>query len=573
MTKTITAKFLTVPRAAYRYCAGAAIVLTVVLTIRAAEPGPKFYPDDPLAVEPETQDASKVSPWKIDLMYDLVLNQFARPGLPAGSRAQNVNTVDEVPDSSWFTNRVLARPVSIEETVRGAATSGGPVPGPWVVIAAKTEGAAPGFTIRDSAGVTWFLAFDPKSNPEGATGAAAVASRIFWTLGYYQAEYYIAELHPASLTVDADATFRPPSGRERKMTLKDIQPVLRRVARKTDGSYRVLASRLLPGRVLGGFKYYGTRSDDPNDIVPHENRRELRALKVFGAWTNLVDMKALNTMDTLITENGQGRVRHYLLDVGSTFGIGANGPREWTEGHEYLFEGDKTLKRMASLGFYIQPWQTTPYKEYPSIGRFEGDHFDPLAWKTRVPASAVERAREDDLFWASRRVMAFSDEMIRAVVKTGQYSDPEAEKHLADVLIKRRNKIGECYFTRMNPLVDFSLTASHLKFRNEAVKTGVAVAPSSYAGAWFTFDNSTGATQGLGETSASDEQLPVPASLRPVEGSFILAEVRAAASPHPAWTKPVKVYFKRLKDSWKLVGVERMPGDVTPSSESVVSRR
>ena len=60
-------------------------------------------------------------------------------------------------------------------------------------------------------------------------------------------------------------------------------------------------------------------------------------------------MKALNTMDTLITENGRTRVRHYLLDVGSTFGMGANGPHEWTEGYEYLFEGDKLLKRLVSL--------------------------------------------------------------------------------------------------------------------------------------------------------------------------------------------------------------------------------
>ena len=38
----------------------------------------------------------------------------------------------------------------------------------------------------------------------------------------------------------------------------------------------------------------------PNDVVPHEHRRELRALKVFGAWTNLVDMKAGNTLDTVV---------------------------------------------------------------------------------------------------------------------------------------------------------------------------------------------------------------------------------------------------------------------------------
>jgi hypothetical protein len=519
----------------------------------------RFHSEDPMAVEPETQDASRVVPFKIDLFYDLLLNQFSRPGEPAGPRAKSINTIDEVPDSSWFTNRILARPVSVEEAVRGATTGSGPAPGKWAVIHAKTEGAAPGFTIRDSAGETWFLAFDPKSNPEGATGAAVVASRIFWTLGYFQAEYYISELRREQLAVDPKATYRPVSGRERPMKLKDIEPVLDRVARGPDGAYRVLASRLLPGKTLGGFKYYGTRPDDPNDVIPHEHRRELRALKVFGAWTNLVDLKALNTMDTLITENGQARVRHYLLDVGSTFGIGANGPREWWEGYEYLFEQDKTLKRMPSFGFYLQPWQTVDYLEYPAIGRFEGDEFNPEAWKSRVPAGAVLRARADDEFWAARRVMAFSSEMIRAIVKTGQYSDPKAEDHLARVLIKRRNKIGQAYLTKINPLVEFSLTPSGvLTFDNAAVKTGVAKDPSSYVATWSVFDNASGATSPLGETKSSNEQLAAPSGLPSSVGSFVQAEVKAVGGPNPSWEKPVRLTFRRLERGWKLVGVERM---------------
>ena len=100
-------------------------------------------------------------------------------------------------------------------------------------------------------------------------------------------------------------------------------------------AYRAVAARAVPGRPIGGFRYYGTRPDDPNDVVPHEHRRELRALKVFGAWTNLVDMKAGNTLDTVVVENGRSVVRHYLQDVGSTFGTGANGPREYDEGWEY----------------------------------------------------------------------------------------------------------------------------------------------------------------------------------------------------------------------------------------------
>src|SRR4029453_11251766 len=476
----------------------AALVFLMVPFVVTGAPGSKFYNDDPITVEPETQDASRVIPWKIDLFYDLLLNQFARPGDRASPRAQNVNTIDEVPDSSWFTNRILARPVSIEEAVRGPITTKGPAPGKWLVIRAKTEGDAPGFRMRDSAGETWFVALDPKSNLEGATAAAAITNKIFWTLGYFQAEYHITEFRREQLEIDPKATFDPPSKKTRPLKFKDLEPDLERGARKPDGAYRVMASRLLPGTILGGFKYYRTRRGHPNDVVPHEHRRELRGLKVFAAWTNLVDLKALNTMDTLITENAKTRVRHYLLDIGSTFGMGANAPREWTEGYENLYEGDKALKRLVSFGFYLQPWQTAKYKEHPAIGRFEGEEFDPEKWKSRVPMAAMLRAGDGGNFWAPRRGMAFSDEMIRALVKAGQYSDPEAEKLLADVLIQRRNKIGQVYLTRINPLVNFSLDASGvLSFENAAVKAGVAQPAASTTASWQTFDNNTGATAPL----------------------------------------------------------------------------
>ena len=126
------------------------------------------------------------------------------------------------------------------------------------------------------------------------------------------------------------------SGKKRPMEAGDLDEVFARANRSSDGSYRAVAARGLPGRTIGGFRYYGTRPDDPNDVVPHQHRRELRALKVFGAWTNLVDMKAGNTLDTVVaTDDGHGVVRHYLQDVGSTFGTGANGVREYDEGWEY----------------------------------------------------------------------------------------------------------------------------------------------------------------------------------------------------------------------------------------------
>ena len=139
------------------------------------------------------------------------------------------------------------------------------------------------------------------------------------------------------------------------MTDDDVRELLENVPRDADGTLRAAAGRLLPGRMIGGFKYQGTRPDDPNDIVPHEHRRELRALRVFGAWTNLTDMKAGNTLDTVVTENGRSIVRHYLQDVGSTFGVGAAGPHDPNEGWEHIYEGGPTRKRLLHVRLRPEP--------------------------------------------------------------------------------------------------------------------------------------------------------------------------------------------------------------------------
>jgi hypothetical protein len=520
----------------------------------------KFYDDDPIPREPETQDASKAQSWKNVLSYDLIQNLFAPPGDPRLIRAQNVNTMDEVPDSTWFTNRILAREVSIQEATRGPATSPGPAAGPMTVTRAKPEGISPGFVVQDSADVTWFVQFDAARYPEAATGAATVANRIFHLLGYWLPEYHLAELQPEMLTIGPNATTETPSGKIRRLDRADLEKLLGRAARQPDGTYRMLASRAIPGRVIGGFRYYGTRPDDPNDVVPHEHRRELRALKVFGAWANLVDMKAGNTLDTLIQESGRSVVRHYLQDVGSTFGTGALAPREWDEGYEYLYEGDAVWKRLVTLGFYRRPWQSVPYIEYRSIGRFEGDEFDPTTWKPRVPTAAFLHARSDDNFWAARRVMAFSDELIRTVVAAGRFSDAAAERLLADVLIKRRDRIGRAYLTAINPVVDVALDqAGILTFGNAAVEAELATAPASgYRARWYVFDNASGESRPLGAvTTAAAGRLTAPPELPNRQGEFIRIDIEAVDPPYSSWTVPVRVYFRRTTDAWKLVGLER----------------
>jgi hypothetical protein len=403
---------------------------------------------------------------------------------------------------------------------------------------------APGFTVGDSKGEVWFLSLDGRDNPVAPTAAAMVASRLFWALGYNQVETYLTTLRPEDIAIDDAATIRA-HGKRRRLVRADIDDVLDRSAKNADGAYRVIAGRAVAGRPLGGFRYHGTRPDDPNDIVPHEHRRELRALKVFGAWTNLVDMKAGNTLDTVVTEGGRGIVRHYLQDVGSTFGTGASGFREYDEGWEYLLELDLVRKRFLRFGYPLLPWVDATYADNYAIGRFEGDAFDPPAWKPRVPTRALHYARDDDNFWAARRVAAFSDDMIRAIVKTGAYSNSGDERLLADVLMQRRDKIARHYLNAVNPLVDFALsTDGQLTFRNAAVDARVGVDPADgYAIAWASFDNNTGASTPVDSPAAG--------------GQYLRARVAARGSVPERWAVPIEVYFRRTDRGWRLVGVER----------------
>jgi hypothetical protein len=548
-----------------------AAALFALFAVPAATNGPHFYNDDPIAREPESQDASKAQESDIGDLYEMVDNLFVTSGYkPTGVRAQNINTIDEVPDSSWFTNRIGTSRLTNDQLSKGPLVGAPPDPSRWVLVREKTAGVHPGFTARDAKGETWFLQFDPPYYPEGATAAVEIATKIFWALGYNQVESFLTTFDPKKADIDPKATVRRPSGKRTPFTHDDMNAILERVARNQDGTYRVVAGRLLPGKILGNFRYEGTRPDDPNDVVPHEHRRELRALRVFGAWTNLTDLKSANTLDALVTENGRSYVKHYLQDVGSTFGM-CNDLHEWDLSWEHFYQGDTTAKRFFSFGFALSPWQTVDYVEYPSIGKFEGDKFDPRKWRPQTPTTAYMEMRDDDAFWAARRIAAFTDEMVRAMVHTGQFSDAAAEKYLGDVLMKRREKILNAYLNGVNPIVNPRLDGNTLTFDNAAVDAGVAKAPTTYRAAWFTFNNGTGETRPISDTMSPTARIDAPSGLPTTADSFVAVDISAQTDAHPSWQKPVRTYFRRGAGGWKLVGLDRLPEG--PSTQRTAAQK
>jgi hypothetical protein len=426
----------------------------------------------------------------------------------------------------------------------------------------------PGFTVRDAAGQVWFIKFDPPGYPGMATGTEAMVSKLFWALGYHVPEVHIATLKPDELAIDEGARITPPSGRRRAFRRGDIQALLRKAHRQPDGTYRVVASKALEGRPIGGFRFYGTRSDDPNDLVPHEHRRELRAYGTFAAWLNHVDSKSINTLDTVIAQDGRQVVRHHLLDFGSTVGSAGVYPREAYEGWEYLVEGKKALAGMPGFGFPVRDWRTIPIYRARSVGAFPSDNsqWDPEVWKPRYANSAFRAARMDDKFWAARRLQALTDELLNAVVGVGQFNDPPSEEMLSKFLIERRDAILRRYLPAVNPVVDVRLSPSNtLTFRNAAVDATIAAAPAGYVVAWSRFDNATGVATPIGETRATDTSVGAPPDLPSTTGTFVRAEISANGGPE-SWSAPAHAYFVREAAGWRLVGFERVPGGNPPGA-------
>jgi hypothetical protein len=552
---------------------------STLLVADAARTAPKFYDDDPISRAVDTQDASKAAAREISLTYDAVINLFGRPGLPVVERAEDINTIDEVPDSSWFTNRAGTRPLTPDDVLRGPNDDPGPARGKWMV-SRKANGVSPGFTITDEAGRRYFVKFDPPGLPELATGAEAVVTRLFHALGYNVPQILIGTLRRENLAIASDATVRLPNGSRRRLRESDIDEQLRRAHRNADGSYRVTLGEAIEGKPLEGFFYTGTRPVDPNDVIPHENRRELRGLRVFSAWVNHTDAKAINSLDVLVPQGGRSIVKHYLLDFNATLGSAGIGLRERRDGYEYLAEVGPAIKALPAFGFYVRPWLTIDYPDINGIGRFESKRFVPEDWRPRVPNPAYVRSRPDDTYWAARKLMALSDDLIRAAVKAGTYSDPRAEKFIADALIERRDKIGRAWLTSVNPVADPALTEDGtLTFRNPAVDYGFAPAPSRYIVTWYRFDNATGESTRLGESNVTAPRATAPADalvrVRPDttlpggRGVFVRADISAVQPANSTWSAPVQAYFRRGADGWRLVGLNRMP-DAPPMKPGLV---
>ena len=525
------------------------IILLAAALYSAPAAARKFYVDDPLTKEPPPRDASRAAGRKISDYYDFFRHNFRETGerhtpgrvIPS----QGVDTLGEPPNGAWYTRRHYYQPMTVEELVRGPGNDKPPsMDGRWKVVKAKTEGITPGFEVIDGKGRRYVVKFDPKDYPEIASAPDVLVSKFFHALGYHVPENYIAYFKIEDLEIAENVKIVTATGEAKPMTRKDLVDLLMAVPYR-DKRFRGAASLFLAGKPMGPFRYHGVRSDDPNDVIPHEHRRELRGLSIFCAWLGHDDSRAINTQDMLVEEGGVRYLRHHLIDFGSTLGSASNGINSPRSGFEYIVDFGAGFRQLATLGFWPPSWALAKFPKHPSVGRFESKKFDAARWVPEYPNPAFINRLADDEFWAAKQVMAFSDEQIAAIVKTGQYSDPRAEKWIVDCLIERRDKIGRAFLEKVLPIDRFAVENGRLVFEDLGVKHGT-VPSRQYNWQWSDFDNDAGRKTPI-DGAISHE---IPAG--PAAGAFLAADVHGGDTK-----KMVTVYLRRRADTWEVVGVDR----------------
>jgi len=465
---------------------------------------------------------------------DKLLWATAPFGVTRKWQAANVNAFDEVPNSTWFTNRNHFRAVTTDQ-IRTGPFDGAMPAKPWTVSDLKKGGFNLGFQIKDAEGKKWLVKLDRKGYPRAGSGAGTVVSRLVWAAGYNIALYQAVTFRREDLQFGTNASSKRVATGDPPLTEADISVLLSKGASSEDGRYYASASLFLPGKPAGPLDLHGRRKDDPNDSYKHKNRRELRGLSVFYAWLNNWDVKDQQTLDMYGPDKERGHLRHYLLDVDGSLGAAAEGAKPLPYGYEMRVDFPWTMKRLLTLGFIEEPWRKAHQESgIPSVGNFEAKVFRPPGWRPLEEVPPFRKMTPRDGYWGAKLVASFSDPQIAAAIDAAHYEDPRAPAYLLATLIERREKVARYWFDRVAPLDFFDVEGGTLRFRDLALDLGLT-GPRQYE---VEIDGSTSNDRDSDHRHISSTQLALPSGAKSLSLTLSISGRRAA---------PVRVDLRRTK--------------------------
>jgi len=558
-------------------------VILVVLLLAACAVQRPYFPEEPYGKDDDKKNIAEPVERKPVLAWTSIkrsvfdqtsqtLNIPRTFGKWFGSRKEshNINGFDEIPNSSWFTNRHALFPMTDEQLTQGQIVTGPPdTVGDWEVFRPKIGGTAPGFWIKDSKGNTYLIKFDPPGYGEMATGAGAVGSRYFHACGYNVPEETIVYWRPEKLKIREGVTVQD-GKKKRPFNQEDLKSILDQAHKESDGRIRSLASKGIAGKIKGPFSYSGIRRDDPNDWCRHENRRELRGLYVIASLVNHYDCKDHNTLDTYIEENGNSFLKHYLTDFNSTLGSDGRTPKPAKKGYANVVDLKDMFVSLVTLGTKVWGWEHGGQVEYPSVGYFESEIFKPNKFDPIIPNPAFEEMTYRDAFWGAKIVMSFTESDLKALLEAGQYSDPAAEAYLLKTLKERQEKIGRYWFGKVNPLDNIEYAAAdgiNFRFEDLGVKYGfengsdtkykysvrygnqLLIGDQEFAKTEFSLSSKNLADMAT-YNQPTDKELP--------QEHLYEIQVRTKRGDSAYWSKEVSLWlwFDSYKNSFQLVGIE-----------------
>jgi hypothetical protein len=460
-----------------------------------------FACGDPPAI-PRARFANQPIVWKVDdhnnteakpanvaplTDLDFYRRSFQRPliqGLevPRPRRAEALNALDDVPDSTWFTNRIGRQTLTPEQIATGPLEHDSPEASkPWTVVSSKYGGIAPGLIITDGKGEKYLLKFETAGMPELESGADVVANRLLWAAGYNVPEDRVVYFAPEDLVLAPDAHVKnEQGGNRRKLDRDELGSELAPLDKGPDGKIRAIASRWIDGTTLGPTADTGVRKDDPNDRIPHELRRDQRGAYAVISWLDNTDLPLSNAIDVLVADpadSGRHFVKHYRLDFDSSLAAQAATKHDPRVGFTHAFDWRASGLDTITFGIMSRPWMGRAAPSLRGVSPlFTADHFDPKAWKSDIPVAAFSDSDRFDQFWGAKIVARFTREQIRAAVEQGRYTDPRAVDYLTDTLVARQHAVVSYWFSQVSPLDAVRVDERGLCFDDLAIARGLAPA-------------------------------------------------------------------------------------------------
>jgi hypothetical protein len=408
-----------------------------------------------------------VSPFVWDQLDNSMFETVSRVlAVEVAGEAVNANSLDEVADSAWFQNRLGTVVPPPAQLAIGGCTPDDLLPsdaadGAWIVDHGKDNGSTLGFRVQVPGKGTYLLKADDLDQPENASAADVIGGAIYHAAGFNTPCEQVVYIRRAQLTLLPGLSRIDNQGFARAFDDKALDAVLASSAHRGELT-RMTASKWLPGLTLGPFRYKGTRDDDPNDVVAHEDRRELRGSRLLAAWLNHWDAREQNSMDAWIASDPKrvrsspGYVRHYVMDTSDVIGqtpsqVGL-GDRM---GHAYYLDLGQVMADFVTLGTIERPWDRAvrvPGRE--RFGYFSARDFDPETWRGSYPNPAFSRMTERDAAWMARIIARFTRTELQAIANAARFTDPGDAGFVTQVLLDRQRVILERYLTQLSPLTD-----------------------------------------------------------------------------------------------------------------------